>query len=249
MNRRYVGYAALSVSVVYYSILASFIGQGLFADASLVERYLIVTTLFLMIIFNVFIGSYILGTESKIGGDMLAGRSYRLERIGTIDEAVSHKLNNLNQVTLGYLNMLEKQNISDRGRDYLKRAIATIRSSGKTVEILKRIKNMENYEIEECNPNTILSDIKNKYMIKKNISVDVQKDLVIKATPLIVDACELLFSSGNDLTVTSREDSDSVYLIFKGVETDVDVMLVGMIVEEFGNVLRERDGITLQFPK
>lgn len=249
MNKRYVGYVALSVSIIYYSILASFIGQGLFSDATLVDRYLIVTTLFLMIIFNVFIGSYILGTESKLGEGMLAGHSYRLERIGAVDEAVSHKLNNLNQITLGYLNMLEKENISDRGTDYLNRAISTIRNSGNTVEILKRIKNMENYRLEEHNLDTILSEMKDRYGVKKNVRMNVQKDLTVQATPLILDACELLFSSGNDLRVSSHEDADSVYLTFEGVETDVDVMLVRMIVEEFGSVLREQDGVTLQFPK
>ncbi|HDM22379.1 MAG TPA: hypothetical protein ENG20_01160, partial [Methanomicrobia archaeon] len=83
MDRKIIGYAALIISVLYYTILASFIGQGLYSQANLVDRYLIVTTLFLMIIFNVFIGSYILGEES---GTEEVVKRYKRERSEIIDE-------------------------------------------------------------------------------------------------------------------------------------------------------------------
>ena len=146
MNKKIIGYTALFISIIYYSILASFIGQGLFTQASLVERYLIVTTLFLMVFFNVFIGSYILGAESKVKEGISETQLYKIERSEVIDEIISHNLNNLNQIAIGYLSIIEKEDISDTGKDYLKRAINTIKNSGNTIETLKRIKNMDNYD-------------------------------------------------------------------------------------------------------
>ncbi|MCD6467499.1 MAG: hypothetical protein J7L10_06225 [Methanomicrobia archaeon] len=249
MNKKIIGYTALFISIVYYSILASFIGQGLFTQASLVERYLIITTLFLMVFFNVFIGSYILGAESKVKEGISETQLYKIERSEVIDEIISHNLNNLNQIALGYLSMIEKEDISDMGKDYLKRAINTIKNSGSTIETLKRIKNMDNYEIKEININKILSELKDRYKVKKKISMDVEKDLVVKATPLISDAFEMLFSSSQNLEISSYEDSDSKYLIFNGVEMDIDLTLVKMIVESFGNTIIGSSGITIKFPK
>ncbi len=249
MNKKIIGYTALFISIVYYSILASFIGQGLFTQASLVERYLIITTLFLMVFFNVFIGSYILGAESKLKEGISETQLYKIERSEVIDEIISHNLNNLNQIALGYLSMIEKEDISDMGKDYLKRAINTIKNSGSTIETLKRIKNMDNYEIKEININKILSELKDRYKVKKKISMDVEKDLVVKATPLISDAFEMLFSSSQNLEISSYEDSDSKYLIFNGVEMDIDLTLVKMIVESFGNTIIGSSGITIKFPK
>jgi len=249
MNKKIIGYTALFISIVYYSILASFIGQGLFTQASLVERYLIITTLFLMVFFNVFIGSYILGAESKLKEGISETQLYKIERSEVIDEIISHNLNNLNQIALGYLSMIEKEDISDMGKDYLKRAINTIKNSGSTIETLKRIKNMDNYEIKEIDINKILSELKDRYKVKKKISMDVEKDLVVKATPLISDAFEMLFSSSQNLEISSYEDSDSKYLIFNGVEMDIDLTLVKMIVESFGNTIIGSSGITIKFPK
>lgn len=249
MNKKIIGYTALFISIVYYSILASFIGQGLFTQASLVERYLIITTLFLMVFFNVFIGSYILGAESKLKESISETQLYKIERSEVIDEIISHNLNNLNQIALGYLSMIEKEDISDMGKDYLKRAINTIKNSGSTIETLKRIKNMDNYEIKEIDINKILSELKDRYKVKKKISMDVEKDLVVKATPLISDAFEMLFSSSQNLEISSYEDSDSKYLIFNGVEMDIDLTLVKMIVESFGNTIIGSSGITIKFPK
>jgi len=249
MNKKIIGYTALFISIVYYSILASFIGQGLFTQASLVERYLIITTLFLMVFFNVFIGSYILGAESKVKEGISETQLYKIERSEVIDEIISHNLNNLNQIALGYLSMIEKEDISDMGKDYLKRAINTIKNSGSTIETLKRIKNMDNYEIKEIDINKILSELKDRYKVKKKISMDVEKDLVVKATPLISDAFEMLFSSSQNLEISSYEDSDSKYLIFNGVEMDIDLTLVKMIVESFGNTIIGSSGITIKFPK
>ncbi|RLF95945.1 hypothetical protein DRN50_02835 [Thermococci archaeon] len=249
MNKKIIGYTALFISIVYYSILASFIGQGLFTQASLVERYLIITTLFLMVFFNVFIGSYILGAESKVKEGISETQLYKIERSEVIDEIISHNLNNLNQIALGYLSMIEKEDISDMGKDYLKRAINTIKNSGSTIETLKRIKNMDNYEIKEININKILSELRDRYKVKKKISMDVEKDLVVKATPLISDAFEMLFSSSQNLEISSYEDSDSKYLIFNGVEMDIDLTLVKMIVESFGNTIIGSSGITIKFPK
>jgi len=249
MNKKIIGYTALFISIIYYSILASFIGQGLFTQASLVERYLIVTTLFLMIFFNVFIGSYILGAESKVKEGISETQLYKIERSEVIDEIVSHNLNNLNQIALGYLSMIEKEDISDTGRDYLKRAINTIKNSGSTIETLKRIKNMDNYEIKDININKILSELEDRHKVKKKISMDVEKDLVVKATPLISDAFEMLFSSSKNLEISSYEDSDSRYLIFNGIEMDIDLTLVKMIVESFGNTIIGSSGITIKFPK
>jgi len=249
MNKKIIGYVALIISIVYYTILASFIGQGLYSQASLVERYLIVTTLFLMIFFNVFIGSYILGAESKTKGDVLESQLYKIERSGVIDEIVSHDLNNLNQIALGYLSILEKEKISDTGKDCLKRVISTIRNSGSTIETLKRIKNMDNYEIEDININKILSELETKYRGKKKINTDVKKRLVVKATPLISDALEMLFSSSKNLEISSYEDSEDTYLIFRGIEVDIDLTLVKMIIESFGSMIIESNGITIKFPK
>ncbi|HDN81175.1 MAG TPA: hypothetical protein ENG41_00425 [Methanomicrobia archaeon] len=145
--------------------------------------------------------------------------------------------------------MIEKEDISDMGKDYLKRAINTIKNSGSTIETLKRIKNMDNYEIKEININKILSELKDRYKVKKKISMDVEKDLVVKATPLISDAFEMLFSSSQNLEISSYEDSDSKYLIFNGVEMDIDLTLVKMIVESFGNTIIGSSGITIKFPK
>lgn len=249
MNKKIIGYTALFISIIYYSILASFIGQGLFTQASLVERYLIITTLFLMVFFNVFIGSYILGAESKVTEGISETQLYKIERSGVIDEIISHNLNNLNQIAIGYLSMLEKEDISDTGKDYLKRAINTIKNSGSTIETLKRIKNMDNYEIKDVNINKILSELEDKHKIKKKISMDVEKDFVVKATPLISDAFEMLFSSSKNLEISSYEDSDNTYLIFNGIEMDIDLTLVKMIVESFGNTIIGSSGITIKFPK
>ncbi|MCK4637422.1 MAG: hypothetical protein KAT49_06040 [Methanomicrobia archaeon] len=249
MNKKIIGYTALFISIVYYSILASFIGQGLFSQASLVERYLIITTLFLMIFFNVFIGSYILGAESKAKEGISETQLYKIERSEVIDEIVSHNLNNLNQIALGYLSMLEKEEISDTGRDHLKRAINTIKNSGSSIETLKRIKNMDNYELEDINVNKILLELESKYRIKKKITMDIEKDLVIKATPLISDAFEMLFSSSKNLEISSYEDSENRYLIFNGIEMDIDLTLVKMITESFGNTIIGSNGVTIQFPK
>ncbi|MCD6127975.1 MAG: hypothetical protein J7J21_06370 [Methanomicrobia archaeon] len=246
MDRKIVGYAALIISVLYYTILASFIGQGLYSQANLVDRYLIVTTLFLMIIFNVFIGSYILGEES---GTEEVVKRYKRERSEIIDEIISHNLNNLNQIALGYLNMLEREEISDRGKDYLKRVISTIKTSGNAIETLKRIKNMENYKIRDINIGEMLLEMEKKYRGKKKIDIDVKKDLTVKATPLISDAFEMLLSSGKTLEISSYEDSDNTYLNFTGVDMDVDLSLVKMIVENFGNTIIGSDGITIKFPK
>lgn len=79
--------------------------------------------------------------------------------------------------------------------------------------------------------------------------MDVEKDLVVKATPLISDAFEMLFSSSQNLEISSYEDSDSKYLIFNGVEMDIDLTLVKMIVESFGNTIIGSSGITIKFPK
>jgi len=202
-----------------------------------------------MVFFNVFIGSYILGAESKVKEGISETQLYKIERSEVIDEIISHNLNNLNQIALGYLSMIEKEDISDMGKDYLKRAINTIKNSGSTIETLKRIKNMDNYEIKEININKILSELKDRYKVKKKISMDVEKDLVVKATPLISDAFEMLFSSSQNLEISSYEDSDSKYLIFNGVEMDIDLTLVKMIVESFGNTIIGSSGITIKFPK
>jgi hypothetical protein len=249
MNKKIIGYTALFISIIYYSILASFIGQGLFTQASLVERYLIVTTLFLMVFFNVFIGSYILGAESKVKEGISETQLYKIERSEVIDEIISHNLNNLNQIAIGYLSMIEKEDISDTGKDYLKRAINTIKNSGNTIETLKRIKNMDNYEIKDININKILSELEDIHKVKKKISMDIEKDLVVKATPLISDAFEMLFSSSQNLEISSYEDSDNTYLIFNGIEMDIDLTLVKMIVESFGNTIIGSSGITIKFPK
>ena len=249
MNKKIIGYTALFISIIYYSILASFIGQGLFTQASLVERYLIVTTLFLMVFFNVFIGSYILGAESKVKEGISETQLYKIERSEVIDEIISHNLNNLNQIAIGYLSMIEKEDISDTGKDYLKRAINTIKNSGNTIETLKRIKNMDNYEIKDININKILSKLEDIHKVKKKISMDIEKDLVVKATPLISDAFEMLFSSSQNLEISSYEDSDNTYLIFNGIEMDIDLTLVKMIVESFGNTIIGSNGITIKFPK
>jgi len=249
MNKKIIGYTALFISIIYYSILASFIGQGLFTQASLVERYLIVTTLFLMVFFNVFIGSYILGAESKVKEGISETQLYKIERSEVIDEIISHNLNNLNQIAIGYLSIIEKEDISDTGKDYLKRAINTIKNSGNTIETLKRIKNMDNYEIKDININKILSELEDIYKVKKKISMDIEKDLVVKATPLISDAFEMLFSSSQNLEISSYKDSDNTYLIFNGIEMDIDLTLVKMIVESFGNTIIGSSGITIKFPK
>jgi len=249
MNKKIIGYTALFISIIYYSILASFIGQGLFTQASLVERYLIVTTLFLMVFFNVFIGSYILGAESKVKEGISETQLYKIERSEVIDEIISHNLNNLNQIAIGYLSIIEKEDISDTGKDYLKRAINTIKNSGNTIETLKRIKNMDNYEIKDININKILSELEDIHKVKKKISMDIEKDLVVKATPLISDAFEMLFSSSQNLEISSYEDSDNTYLIFNGIEMDIDLTLVKMIVESFGNTIIGSSGITIKFPK
>jgi len=249
MNKKIIGYTALFISIIYYSILASFIGQGLFTQASLVERYLIVTTLFLMVFFNVFIGSYILGAESKVKEGISETQLYKIERSEVIDEIISHNLNNLNQIAIGYLSIIEKEDISDAGKDYLKRAINTIKNSGNTIETLKRIKNMDNYEIKDININKILSELEDIHKVKKKISMDIEKDLVVKATPLISDAFEMLFSSSQNLEISSYEDSDNTYLIFNGIEMDIDLTLVKMIVESFGNTIIGSSGITIKFPK
>ncbi len=249
MDRSIIGYVALIVSIVYYSILASFIGQGLFSQASLVERYVVVTTLFLMIFFNIFIGSYVLGVESQAQKGEIRDQFYKLERSEAIDEIISHKLNNLNQVALGYLNMLEEEEITDKGRDYLKRAITTIRKSGSTIETLKRTKNMDNYEKEEIEVSEILSELEDKYKTRKEMSIDIDGKFVVRTTPLISDLLEVIFSSGSNLQVRSREDMRNKYLVFRGVGGDMDISLAKMIIEDYGDVMIDEEGITLRFPK
>jgi hypothetical protein len=249
MEKRAIGYMAVFISIIYYSLFASFIGQGLFGQASLVERYLIVTTLFLMIFFNVFIGSYILGAESRREEGIMDRELYKIERSEAIDEIISHNLNNLNQIALGYLSMLEKEEISDMGKEHLLRSVNTIKNSGSTIETLKRMKKMDNYEIEDINVEKALLELENKYRSRKKITMDVEEDLMIQATPLISDALEMIFSSGKNLKINSSEDSEHTYLLFKGLEMDVDLTLVKMIVESFGNTIIGSDGITIKIPK
>ena len=108
---------------------------------------------------------------------------------------------------------------------------------------------MDNYEIKDININKILSELENIHKVKKKISMDIGKDLVVKATPLISDAFEMLFSSSQNLEISSYEDSDNTYLIFNGIEMDIDLTLVKMIVESFGNTIIGSSGITIKFPK
>ena len=243
-----MGYVAVAISVVYYSLFASFIGQGLFTQASLVGRYLIITTLFLLIFFSVFIGSYILGTEKK-PEERRERHLYKMKQSEIVDEIISHNLNNLNQIALGYLSMLEREMISETGKEYLNRAVGTIKNSGNTIETLKRMKNIDNYEKEDVNVSDILLELEKKYKTRKKIEIAIEEEMKVNATPLIHDALEMIFSSGKNLKISSSEDSENLYLAFKGLEMDIDLTLAKMIIEGFGTTIIGSDGITIKIPK
>lgn len=149
-------------------------------------------------------------------------------QIEFLNDLMSHDINNLNQISLGYLELLRNLGLTEKQRMFAEKALNSVKSSAQLVENVKKLQKLKGGEIklEKLNLKDILLEVIPEISHRADKNVDVTfspHDIWISGTPLLKDvffnlmdnAIKYTLSHDVRIEVCVQELDDSIRVCIK----------------------------------
>jgi PAS domain S-box-containing protein len=125
-------------------------------------------------------------------------------------DLMGHDINNMNQIALGYLELVEGMVTDDQIKELVKKPLAAIQNSSKLIENVRKLQNSKNggLKIEAIDLNGLLFELRNQYLNvpDKDVTIDYtpRRDCYVMANQLLTDVFSNLIGNAIKHSGTSK---------------------------------------------